>query len=274
MGDLGPGRHSYPDISEDLPVDVMPASNEEFFPPPPTEEQIGIMQLADAETERYRRMFNMSRAQFVRTAAATAIGFWAIDVVRQGMFGNYGWAHNTATTHPCDLEWDGKQGMETLSNLPGEFIFDVQSHHVDPDGDWRTQNPAIHAFFAAIWPQSLVGDRRPARRSARAGTSAAAAPARSTRSRTSRASTTSRSSSSTPRRRRRCSPSSRPRPDTRNPLPIEEASETIDIVNRLAKSAARGHARVRHAEPRVERHHEHGRGHAGRSRSTSTRRCS
>ena len=150
----GPGRHSWPDIREDLPVDVMPASNEEFFPPPPSPEQLAIMRLADHETERYRRQFGMSRAQFVRTAAAMAIGFWAIDRVRGGVFGDYGWAHNTATTHACDLEWDGRKGLETLRNLPGEFIFDVQSHHVDPDAQWRVNNPAIHAFFAALWPQS------------------------------------------------------------------------------------------------------------------------
>ena len=37
----------------------------------------------------------------------------------------------------------------------------MQSHHVDPEGLWRVNNPAIHAFFAAIWPQSsaLTGDR-------------------------------------------------------------------------------------------------------------------
>jgi hypothetical protein len=64
----------------------------------------------------------MTRAQFVRTAAATAIGFWAIDTVRLGRFGNYGWAHNTATTDACDLEWDGHKGRETLRNLRGEFI--------------------------------------------------------------------------------------------------------------------------------------------------------
>ena len=31
----GPKRHSHPEMSEDLPVDILPASNEEYFPPPP-----------------------------------------------------------------------------------------------------------------------------------------------------------------------------------------------------------------------------------------------
>src|SRR5436305_131363 len=104
-------------MPEELPVDVAPCSNEEYFPFPPTREQLGIMRLANEETERYRRKFNMSRAEFVRTASAMAIGFWAIDTVRKGVYGSYGWAHNTATTNACDLEWDGKRGAETLNNL-------------------------------------------------------------------------------------------------------------------------------------------------------------
>ena len=148
-----PYRRGWADLSEAPPVDVLPCSNDEYFPPPPTREQIGIMRLQDREIERYRRKFNMSRRAFVRTAAATAIGFWAIDAVRKGEYGNYGWAQNR-TTDACDLEWDGRKGMERLTNLPGEFIFDVQSHHVDPEGQWRVTNPGFHAFFAAVWPQS------------------------------------------------------------------------------------------------------------------------
>ena len=231
----GPARHSYRDMTEDLPVDVMPASNEEFLPPPPSREQIGIMRLADEETERYRRLFGMSRAQFVRTAAATAIGFWAIDVVRQGKYGNYGWAHNTATTHPCDLEWDGRKGMETLRNLPGEFIFDVQSHHVDPDGEWRVTNPAIHAFFNAVWPQAspLTGDQPSIGPGGHIRGSGAGE--------TDPIQNLSRKhylkeiflDSATSAAVLSVVPTS---PDTRNPLPIEEAAETIELVNRLANS--------------------------------------
>ena len=35
----GPKRHSWPDMPEDLPVDILPASNEEYLPPPPSREQ-------------------------------------------------------------------------------------------------------------------------------------------------------------------------------------------------------------------------------------------
>jgi predicted TIM-barrel fold metal-dependent hydrolase len=230
-----PGRFSWADMSEDLPVDVLPCSNDEYFPPPPSERQKAIMSLADSETERVRRRFGMTRAHFVRTAAATAIGFWAIDVVMGGRFGNYGWAHNTETTDACDLEWDGKQGVESLSNLPGEFIFDVQSHHVDPDGLWRVGNPAIHAFFAAVWPQSsVVTGGKPGLRpdgSLRGGGAGEIDPIENL-SRFHYMKELYLDSATT------CTvlsvvPTS---PDTNNPLPLSEAALTVHTANDLARS--------------------------------------
>ena len=85
----GPKRHSWKEMSEDLPLDILPASNEEYAPPPPSYEQVGMMRLANDESERWRRRMGMSRAQFVRTSAALAIGFWAIDVIRPGIFGDF-----------------------------------------------------------------------------------------------------------------------------------------------------------------------------------------
>ena len=80
-----PYRHSWPDMSEDLPVDVLPCSNDEYFPPEPSREQLAIMELANRETERMRTRFGMSRRNFVGPPAASAIGFWAIDAVRMGL---------------------------------------------------------------------------------------------------------------------------------------------------------------------------------------------
>jgi hypothetical protein len=230
-----PYRHSWPDMSEALPVDVMPCSNDEYFPPPPTREQVAIMWLADRETERMRRKFGMSRRNFVRTAAATAIGFWAIDMVQMGDLANYGWARSTATTDACDLEWDGKRGAESLKNLPGEFIFDVQSHHVDPHGMWRVTNPALHAFFAAIWPQSSAvrGDHPGVREdgSIRGGGAGELDPIENL----------SRYhylkeiflDSATTASVLSCVPTS---PDTDNPLPLREAARTVHTISALARS--------------------------------------
>ncbi len=213
----GPKRHSWRGMPEDLPVDVLPCSNEEFLPPPPNAAQLAIRRLAERETERLRRKFGMSRRQFVRTAAASAIGFWAIDMVMPGIFGNYGWADNTATTDACDLEWDGRKGKQTLRNLPGEFIFDIQTHHVDPDGQWLVTSPWFSAFFAAVWPQAREGGESVpwdnlSRHHYLKEVYLDSATTMSVLS---------------------CVPTS---PDTANPLPLAEASKTVDTVNELARS--------------------------------------
>src|SRR3954471_8114388 len=230
-----PYRHSWDDMSEDLPVDVIPCSNDEYFPPEPTEQQRAIMALADRETERMRIRFGMSRRNFVRTAAATAIGFWAIDAVMQGTWGNYGWASSN-TTDACDLEFDGKRGAETLENLPGEFIFDVQSHHVDPDGMWRVTNPAIHAFFAAIWPQSsaVLGDQPGVGQdgSIRGGGKGGEIDPIQNLSRYHYLKELYLDSATTATVLS-CVPTS---PDTNNPLPLAEAALTAHTVNDLARS--------------------------------------
>lgn len=220
--------------NEDLPVDVYPCSNGEFIPPEPSQDQRRIMALADQETERWRRRFGMSRREFVRTSAAMAIGFWAVDAVTGGRWGRYALAHNTETTDACDLEWDEATGMAQLANLPGEFVFDVQSHHVDPDGLWRVNNPAFHAVFMALWPQAGPLGAFPSLRddgSVRGFGAGEVDPIQNL----------SRFhyfkelylDSATTMTVLSAVPSS---PDLRNPLPIAEAAETVEMVNRMAQS--------------------------------------
>ena len=138
-----------------MPVDIMPASNGEFFPAPPTAEQKRIMAIQDAKGEEVRAALGMNRRDFVRSAAAYSVGFWAIGQVMPSRFGSYlTREQRLADPYPrpdaCELEYPEAQ----LNNLPGEFIFDVQSHHVDPAGEWRIINPGFHAVFAALWEQS------------------------------------------------------------------------------------------------------------------------
>lgn len=219
--------------SQELPVDVLPASNGEYVPPPPTAEQLAIMDLADRESDRWRRRLGMDRRTFVRSAAAMAVGFWAIDAVGGGRFGRYARANNTATTDACDLEWAAGEGLETLQNLPGEFVFDVQSHHVDPEGMWRVTNPAFHVAFAALWPQATSGGRPALRDDGTVrGPGAGEIDPINNLSRFHYlkelfldSATTMTVLSSVPTA-----------PDDRNPLPLAEAAATVHTVNQLAGS--------------------------------------
>jgi len=137
-------------MSESMPVDVLPASNGEFIPGPPTRAQRAIMALQEEEGEKVRRRLGLTRRQFVRTAAAMGVGYWAINTVAPTRWGSYRAFAAPPGTGACDLEYPAAQ----LDNLPGEFIFDVQSHHVDSGGEWRVTNPGFHAAFSVLWEQS------------------------------------------------------------------------------------------------------------------------
>ena len=145
-------RHGakWPELSEGMPFDVLPASNGEFIPRLATARERTIMRLQDEEAEGIRRKLGLSRREFVRTAAAYAVGLWAIDQLSPGRFGRYARAADGRTPAACDLEFPGAQ----LDNLPGEFVFDVQSHHVESDGAWRVNNPYWNAIFIGAFDQA------------------------------------------------------------------------------------------------------------------------
>jgi hypothetical protein len=144
-------KRSWPELNENLPVDVMPNSNGEFIPKAPTTEQRAIMQLARAESDRWAQKMGVSRRHFLRTTMGMAVGFWAINQVRGSKFGHYALAMGDPACNNIN-DTDGTPFQ--LNNLPGEWIFDIQTHHIDSAGQWRITNPAMEAFFAAIWSQS------------------------------------------------------------------------------------------------------------------------
>lgn len=145
-------RKNEPDVPEDPAIDVLPASNGEYVPKPPSQKQQAIMALQNQKIEETRRRFGMSRREFVRTSAAMGIGVWAVNQVTGGLWGQFAWADGTKTTDACDLENPGSQ----LANLPGEFILDTQGHHVDSNGRWRVENPGFEEFLA-LWTSQAMG---------------------------------------------------------------------------------------------------------------------
>src|SRR5438094_3518248 len=74
--------------------------------------------------------------------------------------GYYAWAQDSCGLHApigtrgeptyFDLAYPGVQ----LNNLPGEFIMDLQTHHVIPSAEWYTENTGEAAFFYVSWSQA------------------------------------------------------------------------------------------------------------------------
>ncbi|TMA69065.1 MAG: hypothetical protein E6J77_28455, partial [Deltaproteobacteria bacterium] len=151
-------------LTDRLPIDVLPVSNEEFIPPEPTAEQHAIMKIAREDCEATARKLGVSRRKFLQTGAAYAICLAAINKVMGTRGGYYAWAQDSCglnapigtrgTPTYFDLAHPGAQ----LNNLPGEFIMDLQTHHVVPSAEWYTENTGEAAFFLVAWSQANCGE--------------------------------------------------------------------------------------------------------------------
>ena len=215
-------------------------------------EQLAIMELADARDRALAaQVRDDAGAQFVRTAAATAIGFWAIDVVRPGSFGNYGFAAQHRHDRRLRPRVGRRQGpRDAAATCRASSSSTCSPTTSIPTACGGSTNPAIHAFFAAVWPQSSsapAAARRPADGSIRGGGAGEVDPIQNL----------SRYhylkeiflDSATTARCCRCVPTS---PDTDNPLPIAEAARDDRHRQRPRATSQRAvHARVRDAQPRL-----------------------
>ena len=110
-------------IEAPMPVPTQIASNEEFIPPPQSVQQkeVEFRALEIAEKQGKRR--GLSRRDFLRTGSGMAAGIAALNMV----FGD------------CyEVKAEEYEDPEALQEKwpKDQFIFDVQTHHVDVDMDW------------------------------------------------------------------------------------------------------------------------------------------
>ena len=117
----------------------------------------------------------LDRRAFLASSAGIAASLWAVNMVACGDDGGGGSGSGSAsmgtegtggpgsgptgsatdgsgaTSNGYDLG-DDETGMDTTGSGPctpleGEFIFDVQTHHINPEGSWRETNPGYADFF-------------------------------------------------------------------------------------------------------------------------------
>lgn len=131
-----------------LPVRFDPVSNGEFLPLPMSATMRRAKALAlDALAENARRR-GMARREFLKTAAAAATCLGAINVAT-------GCATRSDAGRFALAKDAGVDDAAAKSTLAGnEFIFDVQTHHVDPDRPWK--NPVFD--FLKRTPQATCGE--------------------------------------------------------------------------------------------------------------------
>jgi hypothetical protein len=123
-----------------LPFPASPVSNMEWCPLPITPKQRLVARLVAEETEARARRHGMTRAQFLRTAAASATAFMVMNKVF-GLDQTGDAAAMPVRREHCD---DLDAGRDLLD--PDVFVMDVQQHHVD----LNLPNPSVFCFLRFV----------------------------------------------------------------------------------------------------------------------------
>lgn len=123
-----------------------------------------IRAIAMAKAEASARRLGIDRRTFLASAAGMASTLWAVKIAGCAHTGLGPGADAGAEAGSIDANgpWipdsatiDAAQACEVLDTSPF-FVFDVQSHHLDAEGPWRTTNPGWESF-ASFLPQSGCG---------------------------------------------------------------------------------------------------------------------
>jgi hypothetical protein len=125
---------------ERSPIPTRIASNEEFIPPPQSAEQKEVELRLWALAERAASRLGTSRREFLRTSGGMAAALIAMNHV----FGRCYAVEEREVYDSAAFEekWPKDQ-----------FIFDIQTHHVDIQRKWYDDTPegkAVQSFFRAI----------------------------------------------------------------------------------------------------------------------------
>ena len=141
-------------------------SNGEFLPPAPSAQAEQITHEAMAIAERAARRRGMDRRRFLQSAGGMAAMLSATNLVAACSPGGDGPSASPSTTGRATTTSGGRyetpdpEDIEACEHaLAGrEFIFDVHTHHVMPDGPWRESSPRIADMIRRLVPADCLAD--------------------------------------------------------------------------------------------------------------------
>src|SRR6266852_6940792 len=127
-----------------LPIPSRIASNEEFIPPAQTRQQKKYEARLKEISERAAKKQGLSRRDFLRTGSGMAAALVALNQV----FGN---CYDVAAAEVQDQQAFAEKWPKN------QFIFDVQTHHVDVSRKWYEDTPEgrrTTLFFRLLRPKA------------------------------------------------------------------------------------------------------------------------
>ena len=137
-----------------LPIKVDATSNGEFRPVPLTKQVARANREAEGRIGEYAKRVGIGRRAFLQSLCGAAITLLTLNEAYAAL-GNIGGLFRV----PKESAFETAAAAEALAG--DEFIFDVQTHMVDPAGAWRSSAGKYWEQILASFPQASCGDNDP-----------------------------------------------------------------------------------------------------------------
>ncbi|HWS44254.1 MAG TPA: amidohydrolase family protein, partial [Acidimicrobiia bacterium] len=155
-----------------LPLPVTPGTNGEFVPDLPSAHEVDMARGALGSADDAARRAGLDRRRFLATAGGVAAVLATIDLAACSSSGRRSAtptspssaAVHTGTSRPGGAFTTPPShdvaACEHALGSGGEFVFDVHTHHVMPDGPWRTDAPeTVQLVLGMLDPACTAPDR-------------------------------------------------------------------------------------------------------------------
>jgi predicted TIM-barrel fold metal-dependent hydrolase len=139
-------------VDPGLPIKFGPCSNGEYVPAPLSAVEREAIRRARLACDDNARNLGISRRDFLFTASAAATTLLTL----QGCLREIGQTAAGGYSVPADAGRDQEAARSGLAG--GEFVFDVQGHHLEYD---LMNSPPGEPFFGSVFPQVNCGDDDP-----------------------------------------------------------------------------------------------------------------
>jgi hypothetical protein len=143
-------RDDDPDAEVRLPLGVTPATNGEYVPDLPTRHDRVVEADALARADDAARAVGMDRRHFLASAGGVAAVLATIDLAACSAAARRASPPSTSTARSTTSRPGGSFTVPPARNVEacedalggdGEFVVDVHTHHVTPDGPWTKNAP-------------------------------------------------------------------------------------------------------------------------------------
>lgn len=155
------GRDDDPNGDTRLPLGVTPATNGEYVPDPPSQHDRDVAHAALQHADDAARRAGMDRRRFLQTAGGVAAVLATIDLAACSSSSPRAAAPTSSTARSTTSRPGGSFTVPPTHEVAaceeklggnGEFVVDVHTHHVMPDGPWTKNAPQTVQLVLGMVP--------------------------------------------------------------------------------------------------------------------------